>query len=107
MMNDFLTHVTVNILPLWSYDLLIGMDWLEEHKVVLNCFDKTFTCTDDNGNNIKVRGIPRKVTIREISVLQMKISVRKWCKVFVVYIMNGNENDNKLKLEDIPVLKEF
>ena len=97
----------VNILPFGSYDLLKGMDWLEEHKVVLNYFDKTFTCTDDNGNNIKVRGIPRKVTIREISALQLKRSVRKGCKSFVVYIINGNENDNKLKLEYIPVLKEF
>ena len=26
MMNDFLMHVNVNILPLGSYDLLIGMD---------------------------------------------------------------------------------
>ena len=65
------------MLPSGSYDLLIGMDWLEENKVVLNCFDKTFTCTDDNGDNIKVKGIPRKVTVREISVLQMKILVRK------------------------------
>ena len=83
------------------------MDWLEEHKVVLNCFDKTFTCTDDNGNDIKVRGIPRKVTNREIFALQMKKSLRKGFKVFVVYIMNDNENDNKLKIEDIPFLKEF
>ena len=37
----------------------------------------------------------------------MKRSVRKGCKVFVVYIMNGNGNDNKIKPEDIPVLKEF
>ena len=106
-MNDFLTHVNVNILPLGSYDLSIGMYWLEEHKVVLNCFDKTFTCIDDNANNIKVKQVPRKVTIREISALQMKRSVRKGCKVFAFYIMNGNENDNKVNLEDIPVLKEF
>ena len=57
---------------------------------MLSCFDKTFTCIDDNGNDIKVRGIPRKVTIRDIFALQMKISVRKGCKVFVVYIMNSN-----------------
>ena len=63
MMNEFLTHVNVNIFPLGSYDLLIGMDWIEEHKVVLNFFDKILTCTDDNGNNIKVKGIPTKVTI--------------------------------------------
>ena len=100
-------HVNVNIIPLGSYDLLIGMYWPEEHKVVLNYFDKTFTCTGDNGNIIKVRGIPRKVTIREISALQMERPLRKGCKVFVVYIMNINENNNKLKLEDIPVLKEF
>ena len=37
----------------------------------------------------------------------MKRSVRKGRKLFVVYIMNGNENDNKLKLKYIPVLKEF
>ena len=77
MVNNFLTDINVNIMPLGSYDLLIGMDWIEEHKVVLNCFDKTFTCTDDNGDNIKVKGIPRKVTIRGISALQMKISVIK------------------------------
>ena len=52
------------MLPLGSYHLLIEMDWLEEHKVVLKCFDKTFTCIDDNGDIIKVKGIPRKVTIR-------------------------------------------
>ena len=72
-MNDFLTHVNVNIMPLGSYDLLIRMDWMEEHKVVLNYFDKTFTCIDDNEKNIKLREIPRKVTMREIFALQMTI----------------------------------
>ena len=107
MLNDFLTNVNVNILTLGSYDMLIGMNSLEEHNVLLNCFDKTFTCIDNNGNNIKVKGIPRKVTIREISSLQIERSVRKGCKVFTVYIMNDKENDIKPKLEDIPVLKEF
>ena len=107
MMNDFCTHVNVDILPLRSYDLLIGMDWLDEHKVVLNSFDKRFTCIDDNGDNIKVKGIPRKVTIREKIHVTMKRPVIKGCKVFFVYIMNDNENDNKIKLEYILVLKEF
>ena len=88
MLNDFFTHVNLNVLPLGSYDLLIGMDWLEEHKVFLNYFYKTFTCIDNNGNSIKVKGIPRKVTTREIFALKMKRSVRKGCKEFTVYIMN-------------------
>ena len=42
MMNYFITHTDLNIMPLGSYDLLIRMDWIEKHKVVLICFDKTF-----------------------------------------------------------------
>ena len=83
------------------------MDWLEKHKVMPNYYDKTFTCMDDNGNTIKVKGIPRKVTIREISSLQMKRSVRKGCTVFVVYVMDDKDNDNQLKIEDILILKYF
>ena len=75
--------------------------------MVLNCSDKTFTFIDDNGNDIKVKGVLRKVTLQEIFALKMKRLVRKICKVFVFYIMNGKENGNKLQLEDILALKEF
>ena len=67
-------------------------------KIQKNYFDKTFTCTNNNGDNIKVKGIPRNMTIREIYALQMKRSVRKGCKVSAVNIMNDKENNNKLKL---------
>jgi hypothetical protein len=39
-----------NIIPLGSYDILIGMDWLDKHHVVLDCHSKKFTCLDGNGN---------------------------------------------------------
>ena len=51
-------------LPLGSYDLLIGMDWLEQHKVILNCYDKTFTCLNSDEHSVKVKGTPRKTIIR-------------------------------------------
>ena len=34
--NDYPTKVNMNILPLGSYDILIGMEWLEQHHVMLN-----------------------------------------------------------------------
>ena len=36
VMNGIVTSVDLNVLPLHSYDVLIGMDWLEEHKVKLD-----------------------------------------------------------------------
>ena len=38
------TCVDLNVLPLGSYDVLIGMDWLEAHRVNLDCYNKTFEC---------------------------------------------------------------
>ena len=42
-------------------------------------------------------------------MLQMKRAARKGCKVFTVYVMNdeNSSNEHKLKLDDIPVLREF
>ena len=62
-MDQFETSVKLNVLPLGSYGMLIGMDLLEHHRVVLNCFDKTFTCINNDGELITVKGIPRKTTI--------------------------------------------
>ena len=108
-MNDFKTTVKLNVLPLGSYDLLIGMNWLEQHKVVLNYFDKTFMCVNDNEQPVTVKGIPRKTVIRQISALQLKRAVRKGCKAYAVTITDeaSKSEKDKLKIEDIPVLNEF
>ena len=82
-MSHFETQVKLNVLPLGSYDVLIGMDWLEKHQVILNCFQKTFTCLNDKGERISVKGIPKKVSVRQNSALQMKNTVRKGCKVLL------------------------
>ena len=46
-MNGLNTKVDVNIISLSSYDCLIGMDWLEKHHVVLDCYNNTITCLDE------------------------------------------------------------
>ena len=87
-MDRFETSVKINLLPLGSYGMLIGMDWLEQPRVVFNYFDKTFTCVNNDGETINVKGIPRKIAIRQIYSLQLKRVVRKGCKSFVVTVIN-------------------
>src|SRR5713226_9348844 len=38
VMDGLVTYVDLNVLPLGSYDVLIGMDWLEAHRVKLDCY---------------------------------------------------------------------
>ena len=69
VMNGLFTCVDLNILPLGSYDVLIGMDWLEAHTVNVNYYNKTFECMDEQGNPIVVRGIPKVIYVRHISAM--------------------------------------
>ena len=55
-----------------------------------------FTCLDEKGETIIVKWIPRKVFVRHISYLQMKKSVCKGCKVFVVHVMNDEHMNKKI-----------
>jgi hypothetical protein len=62
-MNGINTKINVNTIPLDSYDCLIGMDWLDQHHVVLDCHNKAFTFLDEEGSPKIVQAIPRAITI--------------------------------------------
>jgi hypothetical protein len=62
-MNQTNTKEDLNIIILGYYDYLIGMDWLEMHHVILNCYKNIFTCLDEEGNPRKVKGIRRPISI--------------------------------------------
>jgi hypothetical protein len=47
--NEVNTNANLNIIPLGSYDFIIGMDWLDKHHAILYCHNKTFTCLDEEG----------------------------------------------------------
>jgi len=55
---------TLNVIPLVSYNIIIGMDLLEKDIVIINCLEKTFACEDDDGKAIVAKSIPRLETIR-------------------------------------------
>ena len=66
VMNGLFTCVDLNVITLGSYDVLIGMDWLEAHRVKLDYYHKTFECMDEEGNPRVVRGIPKVILIRHL-----------------------------------------
>jgi hypothetical protein len=105
-MNRMSTKADLNILPLGSYDCLIGMDWLDQHHVVLDYDDKEFTFLDEEGNPREVQGISRVVTVWEISAMQLKKCYRKGYQIFASH-MEEEPKDKVPNLEDHVVLKYF
>jgi hypothetical protein len=68
--------------------------------------NKRFTCLDEEGNQVTVRGIPRAVVVREISAMQLKKCYQKGCQLFAARVEEVFQN-MVLNMEDHRVLKEF
>jgi hypothetical protein len=84
----------LNILPLGSYDVLLGMDWLASHKEKLNCYEKILECEDEKGNARILQGIQKPVSIRKISVLQLKKFSRKGCSLYAIQMLNSTKRNS-------------
>ena len=63
-MNGFPAKIDLNILPLGSYNVIIIMDWLEQHHAILDFLNKSIFCTDIEGNQTKIQGLLKKVSVR-------------------------------------------
>ena len=57
------TTLDLNILPLESYGIFIGMDWLESHITTINCLHKGFDCIDEEGNYHTIKGMYIPISI--------------------------------------------
>jgi hypothetical protein len=104
-MNGVSTKEELNVISLGSYDFLIVMDCLEKHRVVLDSYNKAFTCLDKEGNSRMVQGIPRPIYVREISTLQLKISFGNGCQIYATQ-MEEPTKDREKNIEDYIFLKK-
>ena len=105
-MNGLITCVDMNVLPLGSYDFLIGMDWLEAHRVKMDCYNKAFECLDEEEKSRIVKGIPKVISMREVSAMQFQKLCRKGLELYATHILEAIENETP-SLEDFHVLQEF
>jgi hypothetical protein len=97
------TQAYFNILPIGSYDVLLGM---ESHKENLNCYEKTLECEEEEGNEKVLQGIRKPVSVRKISALQLKNFSQKGFPLYAIQVLNSVEG-KELKAEDHLVLWEF
>jgi hypothetical protein len=105
-MNGLSTREDLNILPLGTYDYIIGIDLLDQHHVVLDFHNKELTCLDEEGNPKTIQGISRVVTVQEISTMHLKKCYKKGFQIFFDH-MEEAPKDKVPNMEDHAVLKEF
>ena len=79
------TSTHLNVLPLGSYSILLGMDWLYFRRTKVDCYDKDIECLDDNGEHRILQGKKKATSIRMMTALQVKHNHRKGCVICSAY----------------------
>jgi hypothetical protein len=97
----------LNILPLRSYDVIIGMDWLENHKAVLDCYAKSLKYKEENDITRTTQGIQKSILVRQVTTMQFKKCTRKGCQVYAIQVTNLLEKEDKPNLEEFVSLRDF
>eukprot|EP00253_Pinus_taeda_P029424 PITA_29424 len=98
------TKLRVYVTALGTYDLIIGMDWLEAHQAWVDCYGKRILGLNDEGEVIQIQGIKREVSLRYISAMQVKRCLRKGCQAYAIHEVSQEKGPS---LEQYPVLAEF
>jgi predicted aspartyl protease len=98
------TRLKVYVIALEMYDLIIGMDWLEAHRAMVDCFAKRVLCVDDEGRPVEIHGVRRQVSLRFISTMKVKQGMRQGCPMYVVEAVNERKGPS---LDQYPVLSKF
>ena len=99
-----MTKLKAYVTELGTYDVIVGMDWLEAHRALVDCFKKKVICLDDEGRPIEICGIKRGVSLRFISMMKVKRCLRQGCKLYLVKTVSDQKGPS---LDQHPVLAEF
>ncbi|XP_016700251.1 uncharacterized protein [Gossypium hirsutum] len=91
-------------LPLWEFDMILGMDWLVKHHVNLDCATKRVILITEGGN-IVVIGERWNYLANVISTLVAEKLARKGCDAYLAYVSVFASWDSTIK--DFRIVRDF
>ncbi|GJZ37013.1 putative reverse transcriptase domain-containing protein [Tanacetum coccineum] len=103
----------IDILPieLGSFDVIVGMDWMAEHRAKVVCYEKYIRVPYGNDMLI-IQGersrVKNKSRLEVISSIRMQGYIEKGCQVFLVQMMKKEETEaSEKRIVDVHVVRDF
>ncbi|KAA3477153.1 DNA/RNA polymerases superfamily protein [Gossypium australe] len=92
-------------LPFHEFDVILGMDWLSEYGVMVECKRKIIYLKTTDGNEMIVTGENYSALFNVVSIMEAFKLVRKRYIAYLAYIFYSRVSS--LKFEEIPVVREY
>ncbi|GKE10593.1 putative reverse transcriptase domain-containing protein [Tanacetum coccineum] len=102
----------IDLMPveLGSFDVIIGMDWLEKYHALIVC-DEKVVCIPYGDKVLIIRGddYGNGSKLNIISCTKTQKYIQKGCQVYLAQVTSKKAEDKSLekRLEDVPIIGEF
>nr|GEZ09015.1 hypothetical protein [Tanacetum cinerariifolium] len=102
----------IDLMPieLGSFDVIIGIDWLEKYHALIVC-DEKVVCIPYGDEVLIIRGdnCDNKSKLNIISCTKTQKYIQKGCQVYQAQVMSKNVEDKseEKRLEDVPIVQDF
>ncbi|XP_071739868.1 uncharacterized protein [Rutidosis leptorrhynchoides] len=97
--------VTCLVMPIPSFDIVLGMNWLSDHKADIKCDRKVIYFPVAGGKRVIARGDRGGFRCPLLSMMKAQKSLAKGCDSFLAYVIDVKK-ENKV-VSDIPVVSEY
>ncbi|GKA57836.1 putative reverse transcriptase domain-containing protein [Tanacetum coccineum] len=103
----------IDLLPieLGSFDVIVGMDWMAEHRAEVVCYEKYIRVPYRNDMLIvqgERSGVKNESRLEVISSIRTQGYIDKGCQVLLVQMMKQEGTEiSKKQIEDVPVVRDF
>ncbi|VFQ82632.1 unnamed protein product [Cuscuta campestris] len=92
-------------LPHKEFDIILGMDWLTEHRAVVDCSCRTVRLRAEDGSDVSLSGEVFPKTPEFISSLSARRLIRKKCEMFLCHVQDMRKESPRQ--QDIRTVCDF
>ncbi|KAI3827878.1 hypothetical protein L1987_01966 [Smallanthus sonchifolius] len=104
-LNEHTFPINLVPMPLGSFDIIIGMDWLSNHHVEVICFEKCIRIPLPSGETLRVFGEKPCKGLKLMSCTTAQKYLRKKYVAFLAHIVQ--KDVKKKSIQDIPIIRDF
>ncbi|KAJ0771840.1 putative nucleotidyltransferase, Ribonuclease H [Helianthus annuus] len=98
---------SIDLIPivLGSFNIVIGMDWLSQHRAEILCKEKIVRIPRTNGEPLVIHGDKSGAVVGIISFLKAQKCLRKGHTAILALVTDTSKKEKKI--EDIPIVRDF
>ncbi|KAI3784173.1 hypothetical protein L1987_43267 [Smallanthus sonchifolius] len=104
-LNDHTFPINLIPMPLGSFDIIIGMDWLSNHHAEVICFEKCIRIPLPSGETLRVFGEKPCMGLKLMSCTTAQKYLRKKYIAFLTHIVQKDVKEKSI--QDIPIIRDF